>query len=449
MRKKAGPLDIYKYLPKINCKKCGEKTCMAFSSQLIERKVELKDCPHLKRESFKALEEILAPAVREVVFGKPTVSVGGEKVLYRHELTYFNQTAIAIDIHDEMGKEELSKRIEFVNNFAHERIGETLTLQAIAIRNRSGDVEKFDKCVEETAKRTKKALILCSWNSESLDKALRIVGDKKPLVYAATKNTWKEVGELAVKYNCPVVAFADNDISELKSVVNALQRMGINDIVIDPGSHLDSCTLNNFVMLRRSATNEDKVLNRPILGIPAAVYLQSGDGLKEAMAASLMMAKYADLIILHNIEIWALLPNITLRQNLYTDPRRPVRVEAGLKEFGSPDENSPVLLTTNFALTYYTVASDIESAKVDCYLIVLDTNGIGVEAAVAGRQLSASRVKKVIDETGIEKKIRHKKMVIPGLAARISGELEQLSGWKVLIGPKDSSEIGRFIERER
>ncbi len=202
-------------------------------------------------------------------------------------------------------------------------------------------------------------------------------------------------------------------------------------------------------MLRRSATNEDKVLNRPILGIPAAVYLQSGDRLKEAMVASLMMVKYADLIILHNIEIWALLPNITLRQNLYTDPRRPVRVEAGLKEFGSPDENSPVLLTTNFALTYYTVASDIESAKVDCYLIVLDTNGIGVEAAVAGRQLSASRVKKVIDETGIEKKIRHKKMVIPGLAARISGELEQLSGWKVLIGPKDSSEIGRFIERER
>ena len=419
---------------------------MAFGSQLIERKVELKDCPHLKRESLKSLEEILAPAVREVVFGELPVSIGGEEVLYRHELTYFNQTAIAIDIHDEMGKEELSKRIKFVNNFSHERIGETLTLQAIAIRNRSGDAAKFEKCVEETAKRTKKALILCSWNFEALNKALEIIGHKKPLIYAATKDTWKEVGGLAVKYNCPVAVFADNDISELKSVVNALQRMGIDDIVVDPGSRLGPCTLQLFVMLRRSAMDEDKVLNRPILGVPAAVYLQGGNGLKEAMAASLMMAKYADLIILHNIEIWALLPILTLRQNLYTDPRRPVRVEAGIKEFGSPDENSPVLLTTNFALTYYTVASDIESAKVDCYLIVLDTDGIGVEAAVAGRQLSASRVKKAIDETGIGKKVRHKKMAIPGLAARISGELEQLCGWKILIGPNDSSDIGKFIE---
>lgn len=443
--KKLGPLDIYRHLPKTNCGECGEKTCMAFGSQIIERALELTDCPYLKGKEMDALVKMTAPAVREVVFGgKSPVKLGGENVMYRHELTYFNQTAVAIDVSDLMEEEELLNRVQYVTNFNHERIGQELTLQAIAIRNASQHPEPFAECVGKVADNTDKALIFCSFLPESLKAALEVCNDT-PLLYAATKDTWEEVGALAAEYSCPVVAFADNTISELKSVAAALQSMGLTNIAVDPGTHPESIstTLNSFVQIRRTSMNEDEILNCPIIGIPAAF----SDSMEEVMAASVMIDRFADLIIFHNTDMYAVLPIITLRQNIYTDPRRPVAVEAGLRTFGTPTKISPLLATTNFALTYYTVASDIESAGIDCYLLVFDTEGLGVQASVAGGQLDAYKAREAMEEADLAEKVDHTKIIIPGMAARISGELEHLSKWEVMVGPKDSSGIPEFIEK--
>ncbi|MBU7013645.1 MAG: acetyl-CoA decarbonylase/synthase complex subunit gamma [Theionarchaea archaeon] len=443
--KKLGPLDLYRHLPKTNCGECGEKTCMAFASQIIERTVKLTDCPYLKGKNLEALIKLTSPAVRQVVFGKKSpVKIGGEDVLYRHELTYFNETAIAIDVDDQMPEDELLKRINYVSEFCHERIGQKLTLQAIAVKDSSQNPESFAQCTEKVASATDKAIVLCSFLPESLEAALKVCDDS-PLLYAATKTTWEQVGDLAVKYDCPVVAFADDNLSELKSVVHALQSMGLKNIAVDPGTHPEnlSATINEFVQIRRASMNEDSIMNCPIIGIPAACT----DPMTEVMAATLMIDRFADLLIFHTIDMFAVLPVITLRQNIYTDPRRPVSVDAGLRTFGTPTEESPLLATTNFALTYYTVASDIESSSLDAYLLVFDTEGLGVEASVAGGQLDAYKAKEAMEKAQVKDVVSHKKIIIPGMAARISGELEQLSGWEVLVGPKDSSGIPEFLNK--
>ncbi|MFQ6087408.1 MAG: acetyl-CoA decarbonylase/synthase complex subunit gamma [Candidatus Methanofastidiosia archaeon] len=456
MAKKLGPLDLYRKLPKTNCGECGEKTCMAFASQLIERKYKPKDCPYLKEKPLEELTELLSPAIRQVEFGlgKNIVKIGGEDVMYRHELTYFNQTAIALDVHDEMSDEELLERVKFVSDFSFERVGEKLTLDAVAIRNKSQDAEKFASCVERVSKATEKALILCSFGVEAMDRALNVCGGKRPLVYTATHKTWEEMGSLALEHNCPVVAFAENDLSELKSMVNVLQNLGLKEICIDPGSNPQkkgfADTFSNFVMARRAGIQQDDMLiNCPLIGIPAAAYLEKtqDDELKEVMLGAAMIDRFCDLIIIHSIEVYSILPLITLRQNIYTDPRKPKGVDAGLYEFGEPDENSPVLMTTNFALTYYTVESDIQAGNLDCFLLVVDTDSYGVDTAVAGGQLTSLKVKELIEETKIADRVRRKRLIIPGLAARLSGEIEQVSGWEVLVGPRDSSQIPGYVDK--
>jgi len=221
--------------------------------------------------------------------------------------------------------------------------------------------------------------------------------------------------------------------------------MGITDIAVDPGTHPENltATLTSFVQIRRTAMSEDSILNCPLIGIPAA----EPDPMKEVMAASMMIDRFADLIIFHNTDMFGVLPIITLRQNIYTDPRRPVAVDAGLRTFGEPTKDSPLLATTNFALTYYTVASDIESSALNAYLLVFDTEGLGVQASVAGGQLDAYKANEAIKAANIADTVNHKKIIIPGMAARISGELEHLSGWEVMVGPKDSSGIPEFIEK--
>jgi acetyl-CoA decarbonylase/synthase complex subunit gamma len=189
----------------------------------------------------------------------------------------------------------------------------------------------------------------------------------------------------------------------------------------------------------------------PIIGTPITAWVEKNDAPEvnmwnEAYLTSMLITRYADVVIIHSAEGWVLLPTTILRQNIYTDPRKPVAVEGGLKVFGQPNENSPVLMTTNFALTYFTVASDIESSGVNCYLIVVDTEGLAIDSSVAGRKLTSDKVAETIKQVKIEEKVKHRKLIIPGKAARLSGEIQELTGWEVLVGPRDSSEIPKFIQ---
>jgi acetyl-CoA decarbonylase/synthase complex subunit gamma len=434
---------------------------MAFATKIVNREVNVDQCPPLlKKEHAKAytqLKEMLKPPVKEVIVGEgeKAVKLGGKLVMYRHEFTYFNPTAIAIDVTDEMTDEELLSRIKKTEQFSYEYIGYTLKLDMIAVRSTSGEPEKFKAAVKKVAEKTDLPLILCTLNANVAEAGLMATPKAKPLLYAATVKNWKDMAELALMYNCPLVVSAPNDLNALASLAKTLMAYGVQDLVLDPGTFANeglADTLNNFTMLRRAACKGgEELAGFPLLGVPMAAWMDKGETAdevikwREANLAAMLIVRFADVLVMHGDDGWSLLPNAVLRQNIYTDPRKPVAVEPGLKEFGTPDENSPVMFTTNFALTYYTVASDIESSKTNAYLIVVEAEGSAVDSGVAGRKLTAEKVADAIKETGIENKVKHRKIIIPGKASRISGEIEELSGWKVQVGPRDSSEIPKYI----
>jgi len=280
---------------------------------------------------------------------------------------------------------------------------------------------------------------------------------RRPLIYAAAKDNWKEMAELALMYDCPLTVFAPNDLKLLRSLTKTLMEYGVEDLVLDPGTFPGegvADTLNNFTMIRRTSCKKgDELLGFPLIGTPIVAWTELSDvpevnSWREAYLASMMITRYADILIMHSTDGWVLLPTVILRQNIYTDPRKPVAVEPGMRTFGKPDENSPMMLTTNFALTYYTVTSDIESAGISCYLIVVDTEGIAVDSSVAGRKLTADKVAEAIKQAKADEKVKHRKLIIPGKAARLSGEIEELTGWEVLVGPSDSSDIPKFLQEK-
>ncbi len=459
-RQKLSPIDIYKLLPRTNCKECGVDSCMAFATKLVNRETTLEQCPPLMKPEFKdafqKLWALLRPPVKEVLVGTGdrAVKLGGKQIMYRHELTYVNPTAIAIDVTDEMADDELSKRVKGTESFSYGYIGQNLRLDMIAVRSTSGDTKRFGVTVKKVADSTKLPLVLCSFNPEVVEEGLAVAGKNRPLLYAATKDNWKDMADLAKMYNCPLVVAAPNDIAMLKSLTRTLNEYGVTDLVLDPGTFPKEGLgdmLNNLTMLRRLACKEeDELVGYPLLGAPISAWVgyegpAEVAAWNETVMASMLITRYADILIMHTMEGWSLLPTVILRQNIYTDPRKPVAVEAGLKVFGTPDAKSPLLLTSNFALTYFTVASDIETGKVSCYLLVIDTEGLSVESAVAGRKLTADKIGDALKALKMEEKVGHKKLIIPGRAARLSGEVEETTGWQVIIGPVDSSGIPGFV----
>lgn len=461
--KELSPIEIYKHLPRTNCKECGETNCMAFAAKLVNREATLQECKPLldpkQTETFNRLWALLKPPVKavEVGVGDYRKKLGGEYVLYRHEFTYFNLPALAIDVTDEMPDEELEARVKVVNELVYEYIGMKLTLDMVAVRCTSNDASKFEAAVKKVAKLTNKPLVLCALDPAVMEQGLAAAGDKRPLIFAATKTNWKEMADLALMYKCPIVASSPQDLDTLKSISKTLSEYGVEDIVLDPGTQWDegiSKTMDDFTILRWNAINEEEeYLGYPLLGTPIVAWAKPTEDhvlneWNEAMLASVLVTRYSDILILHSVSGWSLLPMIFLRQNLYTDPRKPVSVESGIRKFGEPNDMSPVLLTSNFALTYYTVASDIESMKLNCYLLVVDSEGMSVESAVAGRKMTADTIAETIKTNKLDELVKHRHMVIPGRAARLSGEIQEASGWTISVGPMDSSGIAKYLEEK-
>ncbi|MCZ2855767.1 MAG: acetyl-CoA decarbonylase/synthase complex subunit gamma [Candidatus Bathyarchaeota archaeon] len=462
--KELSPIDVYMLLPRTNCKKCGQENCMAFATKLVNRELALELCTPLLEEkqyakAYPKLWGLLKPPVKEVTVGAgdSAVKIGGKLVMYRHELAYINPTAVAIDVTDEMSERELLDRLRKTEGFSYIYIGRELKLNMIAVRSTSNDPDKFKATVKKVSSNAKLPLMLCSLNPEVIEAGLMVAPKTRPLICAATENNWKDMAELSLMYNCPLTVSAPNNLKMLRSLVKTLLEYGVKDLVLDPGTFPPegiADTLVNFTMIRRMACKRgDELLGFPIIGTPIVAWAQKAEAPEinmwnEAYMASMLITRYADILIMHSTEGWVLLPNVFLRENIYTDPRKPVAVEPGLREFGKPDEASPVMLTTNFALTYYTVASDIESAGLNCYLIVADTEGHAVDTSVAGRKLTAENIAEAIKTTLVEKKVKHRKLIIPGKAARLSGEIQELSSWEVLVGPRDSSEIPKYLSEK-
>jgi acetyl-CoA decarbonylase/synthase complex subunit gamma len=465
MAKRAGPMDIYPLLPQTNCGECGEANCMAFATKAAEYTIGIKACAPLYRErqyveKRDKLEELMRPPVREVVIGtgENKVSIGGELVLYRHDLRYLHPTAFFIDVADTASGDELKKRIEAIENWTYLYIGMNLRLDGVALRSVTGDPKKFAELTKRVGELTNWPIMLCSLNPKVLAAGAKVLSGRRPLLYAATTDTWQEVSEIAQKYQCPVVAYAPGDLAELKSLASTLHQMNL-DVVMDPGNEFGAAlgaTVDDFTMLRRAATREgDEGVGFPLLATPISVWGDHKEGeaeelakWQEALAGTSMIIRYADILVLHSLDMWVQLPLTFLRTNLYTDPVKPVAVEAGLREFGHPTKDSPVMYTSNFALTYFTVESDIKQAGIDAYLLVVDTEGLSIQSAVAGRKLTADVVADTLKEFNVEKKVNHRILISPGMAARLSGETEDASGWTIKVGPRDSSGISKYIGDE-
>jgi acetyl-CoA decarbonylase/synthase complex subunit gamma len=458
--REVSPIEVYQRLPRTNCGECGETNCMAFATRLVNREVLPEACPPILRpESAQAYGELLAllaPPVRAVTIGTGdrAMVAGGKYVLQRHEFTYSNPAPIALEVADTLSEKEREARVKAVSSFSYQYIGRDLTLDAIAVRAASGDPGTFRRAVRQVASLTDLPLILCTLDPGVMEPALDEIGKRRPLLYGATEGNWKAMADLALAHHCPLVAIAPGDIALLRSLVRTLRSCGIDDLMLDPGTFVDgglAATIQSFTDIRRAAfEGSDDLLGYPLLGVPVAAWLgeEMAEELvqwKEACIAALLLTRYADLLVMHSLEGWTLLPQLIWRFNLYTDPRRPVSVEAGLRPVGSPDRSSPIIITTNYALTFFTVEADLKGGHVNCHFLVVDTGGISVESAVAGRYLTAATIASAVTSSEVGNAVDHRYLIIPGLAARLSGETEEATGWKVLVGPKDSSGLPAFL----
>lgn len=462
--KSISPIEIYKLLPKTNCQKCGEENCMAFAAKLVNMETKLEKCsPLLEEPKYKANYEkiwnIIKPAVKEIIVKRGNISlrIGGEYVMYRHDLTYINPPPIALDVDDEMSENEIINRVKFTENFNYTYTGVNLKLDMIAIRSISEDPKKFIKTVKIVMENTKLPIMLCSFEPEIVEAGLSLLKNDRPLIYAATKSNWNEMAKLAKEYKCPLAVFSPGDMDELLTITKNLIDNGINDLILDPGTFVGnglSTTINSLVAIRWKACEEgDPLYGFPTMGVPmTAWFLINGDKLKkatwEAITAASLIVNHVSLLVMHSIEGWVLLPITILKYNIYTDPRKPVSVKPELKIIGNPNEWSPVFVTSNFVLTYYLVSGDIENSKIDSYLLIVDTEGYAVDVATAANKFVPDKFKEVIDASGLEKKVKHRILIIPRKAAKISGEVEDAIKWRVIVGPSDSSEIPAFIKNE-
>jgi acetyl-CoA decarbonylase/synthase complex subunit gamma len=464
------PLEIYALLDKSNCKDCGYDTCMAFATDLLERKIKVTDCTHLMQDKKQVknrdkLIKITTPPQKpvEIGIGERACIIGGEEVLYRHQLTYYNETAIFIELADD--DPDLEQTAEYLTNLKVERIGDVLTINGLALRDVSGDQEQFKLAAKQLSNLSLLPIMLCSLNPDNLLAAAGQIKDKKPLLYAITKDNWEKVGKFAVENKLPVVA-TSNELDELVSLSATLQKLGIKEMILDAGTYFGpgniSVTHNNIMQLRIAGIDkEDPNVGWPVMGVPAAYWsqvdLEEGkepweNKYQEIIMAAIMLSIDTNLLVLHTgkqkEDIWALLALMTLRQSIFSDPRVYPAVDAGIYEIGEPNDTSPVFVTSNYRLTKIPVEIDIKGANLDAWLLVVDSEGIGIESAVAGGQFNAGSIAEAANEFKIFDKVKHRVLIIPGMAARLSGALEDEADALVMVGPRDSSGIGKFIKEQ-
>ncbi len=439
-------IEIFKLLPKTNCGECGVPTCLAFAMSLAAGRAELSACPYITDEAREKLDEASAPPIRPVTIGvgERALKVGGETVMFRHEKRFENPPGLAILISDTMAEAEIDSRLERCQKLQYERVGLTLRPELVALKCDSGDVAKFEALVTKVKQNSDCNIILMSENPDVLKAGLKACSDRKPLLYAATKDNAEQVAVLAKDSSCPVAAKADG-LDELTELTSKLTQFGIKDIVIDSGARTLRQAFEDQIIIRRAAL-EKKF--RP-LGFPTIIFANemSDNQMKEAMVAATFIAKYGGIIVLSDFQGESLFPLLVMRMNIFTDPQRPLATTEGIYEISGPDENSPVLLTSNFSLTYFIVSGEIENSRVPCYLLVRDTEGLSVMTAWAAGKFGSDTIAPFIKKCGIVDRVKHRKLIIPGYIAIESGELEEeLPGWEIMVGPREGAHIPAYLK---
>lgn len=432
-------LEIFKQLPKTNCKDCGQPTCLAFAMQLAAGKAALDACPHVSAAAREALDSASAPPVALIKFGagEKAYQIGNETVLFRHDKRFEHPSAIAIQVSD---NEDVKAKLDKVNALVFDRVGQTHQVNMVAVANDSGDAAKFADAVKVAFENTEYPLLLIA-DVAAMEKALEIAGSKKPVVYAADANNYEAMVNLAKKYDTPVVV-KGADLNSLAELVEKVVALGYKNLILDSGARTISQVIGDQTQIRRSALK----LFRPF-GYPTIAFANDADPIVESLNASTYVAKYAGIVVMTSAEAEHILPVITLRLNVYTDPQKPIAVESKVYELLNPGPDAPVLITTNFSLSYFCVAGDTEASRVPSYVVTVDTDGISVLTAWAAGKFTPETISDTIKKLGVMDKVNHNKIIIPGGVAVLSGKTAELSGCEVLVGPQNSADIPSYFKK--
>lgn len=436
-------LDIYKLLPKTNCKKCGSPTCLAFAMRLLTKKGSIEECPYVSEEAKKILSQAAEPPIRTITVGKEKkIDLGGETVLFRHEKTFYHPTAIAVSLNDTLSDKELELKLSQINSLHFERVGQELTLDMVAICHTLDNRDKFLQLVEKVSGSSSLGIILISSDKVALKEAVKIVKEFRPIIFWTKKTDSDELIDLVKENSFPLV-IKEESLEKTLSLAEEIINKGYRELILDASGKNMGETLQNLTILRRLAI----LKNFRQAGFPLLCFIQNKDKELSILEAGTYIAKYASIVVVDFVDVEAHLALLTLRQNIFTDPQKPVIVEPKLYEINSPNINSPLLVTTNFSLTFYTVTPEIENSKIPSYLLVVDTEGMSVLTAWAAEKFTAETIAQAMRKEEVEKKLSHRKIVIPGYVAVLSGRLEEESGWQVIVGPKEASGIPKFLKQ--
>jgi acetyl-CoA decarbonylase/synthase complex subunit gamma len=438
-------IQIFKMMPKKNCGECGVPTCLAFAMNLAAGKAELDACPYVSDEAKEALASASAPPIRtvEIGTGDAAAKAGGETVLFRHEKTFVNPTLLGCLITASEDDASIDGKIKAFKDLQYERVGLTLKPEVLAVKF-DGDAAKFTEVAKKAVDAGAAVILICD-DAAAMKTALGEVGSARPLMYAATEANFDDFSAMAKEFNCPLAVKADK-VGDVAKLSNKLMEAGHKDIVLDSGARNMSTLLRDNVMIRRLALDK---LYRP-LGFPTIVFPceMADNPVDEAIAAGTFIAKYGGIAILSDFRGDVLFPLLLQRLNIFTDPQRPMTTEQGIYPIGDAGENSPVLITSNFSLTYFIVSGEVESSRVPSWLLVLNTDGLSVLTAWAAGKFVADLIGPFVKKSGIEDKTKTRKIIIPGSAAIISGDLEEeLPDWEIAIGPREGAHIPAYLRQ--
>ena len=435
-------LEIYKKLPKTNCRKCGFPTCLAFAMALANKKTDITNCTELSEESRLALADAVMPPIASVVIGSAEnkLIVGAELVLFRHEKTFFNQPPVILLMSDSLSDSDIEKRMRYGLQLTYERVGQKLTCGMAGLVHESGASSRYEQALLCLRRYYDGPLLLASDDTASLSRALDIEGESRPLIYAASHSSWKKYSELALKYGVPV-AVRGETADETMRTAQMMKDEGCRDIILAPDVKNHSQLLMMLTSLRRLAINRKY---RPA-GYPVLAWIESDSQAECLNCCATAVLKYASLIAVPIFQAEWIMPLLTLRQNIYTDPQKPIMMEHGIYSVGEANRDSPVLVTTNFSLTYFTVQPEVEASKVPAHILLTDSDGLSVLTAWAAEKFNSDRIYDALKRHRVEDIVSHRTLIIPGYVANLRADIEEKTGWTVQVGPKEASGIPRFL----
>lgn len=425
-------IQIYKMLPQTNCKECGFPTCLAFAMKLAAKQVELSACPYVTEANKAQLAESSAPPIRLVTLkgAAGEVKAGNEVCLFRHEKTFYNKPGLFIRVKSAEG-------VAAADAYKVNYVGMDFTVDGFAVE--ADSPAAMTEAVKAVRGATQRPLILLSKNPEVLAAGLAALPGEKPLLCGADATNWEKVAELAKAAGAPVAVSADS-IDGLADLTEKIKAKGVEDLVLDPMATQLGKSLALGTQIRRLALKNNRAVGFPVIAFPC-------NAADELVAAAQAISKYAGFVVLSEFKPELLYALLVLRENIYTDPQKPIQVQPGIYEINAPNPESPVLITTNFSITYFAVANEVEGSGLPAWLVVCDAEGMSVLTAWAAGKFDAERIAKAIKGFNVADKISKKRVVLPGHVAVLSGELEaELPDWEIRVGPREAVDLPAFMK---